>query len=121
MKQNRILGDFNILSYSLEESFPSFDYVWKDRNKMTTILDIHLISLGLGAFLLVFKAIYLGGVYDTWAPGGGDVKKITNLTLSPSIIFGYLLKSPFEGEGWIVSVDNLEDMIGGYVWMVGFA
>ncbi|KAL8218543.1 hypothetical protein R6Q57_021916 [Mikania cordata] len=77
---------------------------------MTTIL-------GIGAFLLVFKALYFGGVYDTWAPGGGDVRKITNLTLSPSIIFGYLLKSPFGGEGWIVSVDDLEDIIGGHVWL----
>ncbi|KAH0854421.1 LOW QUALITY PROTEIN: hypothetical protein HID58_069164 [Brassica napus] len=85
-----------------------FGYVWKDRNKMTTIL---------GAFLLVFKALYFGGVYDTWAPGGGDVRKITNLTLSPSVIFGYLLKSPFGGEGWIVSVDDLEDIIGGHVWL----
>ncbi|KAL2223611.1 UNVERIFIED_CONTAM: Photosystem II CP43 reaction center protein [Sesamum indicum] len=99
---------------TLEESFPFFGYVWKDRNKMTTILGIHLILLGLGAFLLVFKALYFGGVYDTWAPGGGDVRKITNLTLSPSIIFGYLLKSPFGGEGWIVSVDDLEDIIGGH-------
>ncbi|KAG2282787.1 hypothetical protein Bca52824_054007 [Brassica carinata] len=87
---------------TLEESFPFFGYVWKDRNKMTTILGIHLILLGVGAFLLVFKALYFGGVYDTWAPGGGDVRKITNLTLSPSVIFGYLLKSPFGGEGWIV-------------------
>ncbi|KAL4307094.1 hypothetical protein AHAS_Ahas16G0243900 [Arachis hypogaea] len=79
---------------TLEESFPFFGYVWKDRNKMTTILGIHLILLGIGAFLLVFKALYFGGIYDTWAPGGGDVRKITNLTLSPSIIFGYLLKSP---------------------------
>ncbi|KAF5806660.1 putative photosystem antenna protein [Helianthus annuus] len=102
---------------TLEESFPFFGYVWKDRNKMTTILGIHLILLGLGAFLLVFKALYFGGVYDTWAPGGGDVRKITNLTLSPSIIFGYLLKSPFGGEGWIVSVDDLEDIIGGHVWL----
>ncbi|KAH0850334.1 hypothetical protein HID58_095630 [Brassica napus] len=93
---------------TLEESFPFFGYVWKDRNKMTTIL---------GAFLLVFKALYFGGVYDTWAPGGGDVRKITNLTLSPSVIFGYLLKSPFGGEGWIVSVDDLEDIIGGHVWL----
>ncbi|RYQ97966.1 hypothetical protein Ahy_B08g094038 [Arachis hypogaea] len=44
------------------------------------------------------------------------VRKTTNLTLSPSIIFGYLLKSPFGGEGWIVSVDDLEDIIGGHVW-----
>ncbi|CAN6453946.1 unnamed protein product [Victoria cruziana] len=88
---------------TLEESFPFFDYVWKDRNKMTTILGIHLIFLGLGIFLL--------------APSGGDVTRITNLTLSPSIIFGYLLKSPFGGEGWIVSVDDLEDIIGGHVWL----
>ncbi|KAG6540525.1 hypothetical protein Mapa_018038 [Marchantia paleacea] len=102
---------------TLEESFPFFGYVWKDKNKMTTILGIHLILLGAGAFLLVFKALYFGGIYDTWAPGGGDVRKITNLTLSPSVIFGYLLKSPFGGEGWIVSVDNLEDIIGGHVWL----
>ncbi|KAM0070953.1 Photosystem II CP43 reaction center protein [Helianthus debilis subsp. tardiflorus] len=82
---------------TLEKSFAFFGYVWKDRNKMTTILGIHLILLGLGAFLLVFKALYFGGVYDTWAPGGEDVRKITNLTLSPSIIFGYLLKSPLGG------------------------
>ncbi|KAH9724761.1 photosystem II CP43 reaction center protein [Citrus sinensis] len=31
---------------TLEESFPFFGYVWKDRNKMTTILGIHLILLG---------------------------------------------------------------------------
>ncbi|PHT54963.1 Photosystem II CP43 reaction center protein [Capsicum baccatum] len=49
---------------------------------------IQLVLLGLGAFLLVFKALYFGGVYDTWAPGGGDVRKITNLTLNPSIILG---------------------------------
>ena len=51
---------------------------------------------------------------------GGGVRKITNLTLSPTIIFGYLLKSPFGREGWIVSVDDLEDIIGGHVWLVGF-
>jgi photosystem II CP43 chlorophyll apoprotein len=55
---------------TLEESFPFFGYVWKDKNKMTTILGYHLIMLGLGAWLLVWKAMYFGGVYDTWAPGG---------------------------------------------------
>jgi photosystem II CP43 chlorophyll apoprotein len=85
--------------------------------KMTTILGIHLILLGVGAFLLVLKALYFEGVYDTWALGGGDVRRIMNLTLSPSVIFGYLLKSPFGGEGWIVSVDNLKDIIGGLIWL----
>ena len=72
---------------------------------MTTILGIHLILLGIGAFLLVLKALYFGGVYDTWAPVGGDVRKMTNLTLSPSVIFGYSLKSPFplgEKDGLLV-------------------
>ena len=59
---------------TLEESFPFFGYDWRDKNKMTTILGIHLCLLGLGSFLLVIKAMYLGGVYDTWAPGGGDVR-----------------------------------------------
>lgn len=55
---------------TLEETFPFFGYTWKDKNKMTSILGFHLIILGVGAWLLVWKAMYFGGVYDTWAPGG---------------------------------------------------
>ena len=55
---------------TLEESYPFFGYVWKDKNKMTSILGYHLIMLGCGAWLLVLKAMYFGGIYDTWAPGG---------------------------------------------------
>jgi photosystem II CP43 chlorophyll apoprotein len=29
--------------------------------------------------LLVIKAMYVGGVYDTWAPGGEDVRLIKTL------------------------------------------
>jgi photosystem II CP43 chlorophyll apoprotein len=61
-------------------------------------LGIHLILLGVGAFLLVFKALYFGGVYDTWALWDGDVRRIMNLTFSSSVIFGYLFKLPFGGE-----------------------
>ena len=102
---------------TLEESFPFFGYDWRDKNKMTTILGIHLCLLGCGAFLLVIKAMYLGGVYDTWAPGGGDVRYITTPTLNPIVIFGYVFRSPFGGDGWVVSVNNMEDVIGGHIWV----
>ena len=102
---------------TLEESYPFFGYLWKDKNKMTTILGIHLVLLGIGCWLLVWKAMYFGGVYDTWAPGGGDVRVINYPTYDPSVIFGYLLKSPFGGDGWLMSVDNMEDVIGGHIWV----
>ncbi len=103
----------------LEDYSSFFGYDWKDKNQMTNIIGYHLILLGLGAFLLVIKAMFFGGLYDTWAPGGGDVRVVTNPTLNPAVIFGYLTKSPFGGDGWIVSVDNLEDIVGGHIW-VGF-
>ena len=61
--------------------------------------------------------MYLGGVYDTWAPGGGDVRLITTPTLNPIVIFGYVFRSPFGGDGWVVSVNNMEDIIGGHIWV----
>mgnify|MGYP006422149645 FL=1 len=102
---------------TLEEYSSFFGYDWKDKNQMTNIIGFHLIILGIGALLLVFKAMFFGGVYDAWAPGGGDVRLINNPTLNPATIFGYLIKSPFGGEGWIVSVDNMEDIIGGHIWI----
>jgi photosystem II CP43 chlorophyll apoprotein len=47
--------------------------------------------------------------------GGGDVRIITNPTTNFGVVFGYLLRSPFGGDGWICSVDNLEDIIGGHI------
>ncbi len=102
---------------TLEEYSSFFGYDWKDKNQMTNIIGYHLILLGCGALLLVFKAMFFGGVYDTWAPGGGDVRVITNPTLNPAVIFGYLLKAPFGGEGWMISVGNMEDIIGGHIWI----
>ena len=102
---------------TLEEYSSFFGYDWKDKNQMTNIIGYHLILLGCGALLLVFKAMFFGGVYDTWAPGGGDVRVITNPTLNPAVIFGYLLKAPFGGEGWMISVSNMEDIIGGHIWI----
>ncbi len=102
---------------TLEEYSSFFGYDWKDKNQMTNIIGYHLILLGCGALLLVAKAMAFGGLYDTWAPGGGDVRVITNPTLNPAVIFGYLVKAPFGGEGWIISVNNLEDIVGGHIWI----
>ncbi|KAL5646561.1 hypothetical protein ACJX0J_000240 [Zea mays] len=87
---------------TLEESFPFFGYVWKDRNKMTTIFGYSLNFVSTqGSFILA--AYMIPG-----PPGGGDPR---------CLYLVILLKSPFGGEGWIVSVDDLEDIIGGHVWL----
>jgi photosystem II CP43 chlorophyll apoprotein len=36
----------------------------KIKNNVTSI---HLVLLGIGAWLLVWKAMYFGGVYDTYS------------------------------------------------------
>ncbi len=94
-----------------------FKYAWSDKTRMTTILGYHLIVLGLGCFLFVLKATQFGGIYDRWGVGGGDVRLVQHPTRNFSTIFGYLVKSPFGGDGWIVSVDNLEDVVGGHIWV----
>jgi len=102
---------------TLEEEYPFFGYEWRDKNKMSTILGIHLVLLGLGCFLLVMKACFLGGIYDTWGPGGGDVRVVLAPTFRPLYIFNYVFKSPFGGDGWIISVNSLEDLVGGHVYV----
>jgi photosystem II CP43 chlorophyll apoprotein len=94
-----------------------FDFDWSDKDKISSILGYHLIALGVAALLLVCKAMFWGGIYDTWLPGGGDVRLVTNPTLDPRVIFGYFFRSPLGGDGWLVSVNNLEDIIGGHIWM----
>lgn len=76
---------------------------------------LHLISsafLGFGAFLLVAKAMYFGGLYD---PNVENVRVITNPTLNPGVIYGYLFGAI--GKFWIAYVDNLEDVVGGHIWV----
>ncbi|MBE9188902.1 chlorophyll a/b binding light-harvesting protein [Gloeocapsopsis crepidinum LEGE 06123] len=98
----------------LERKFSFFGYDWADTNKMTTILGIHLVLLGIGAFLLVAKAMYFGGLYD---PNVENVRLVTNPTLDPTVIYGYLFGAV--GRFWIAGVDNLEDVVGGHIWVGG--
>jgi len=96
----------------LESKFDFFGYRWNDTNKMTDIIGIHLTLLGIGAFLLVAKAMYFGGLYD---PAIQDVRVITTPTLDPTTIFGYLFGT--QGRFWLAGVDNLEDVVGGHIWI----
>jgi photosystem II CP43 chlorophyll apoprotein len=93
-----------------------FGYNWADGRKMTSILGIHLVLLGVGALLLVVKAAFVGGLYD---PSVGNVRLITNPTLNPLRIFGYLVG--ITPEGWtlkgMAAVNNLEDVVGGHLWV----
>ncbi len=92
-----------------------FGYDWKDKDKMTTILGIHLTILGLGALLLVAKAMFWGGLFDPWAAGGGNVRAIAHPTLNPFRIFGYLFGA--WGPEGMAAVNNLEDVVGGHIWV----
>lgn len=96
----------------LEQRFSFFAYRWEDANKMTTILGIHLVLLGLGAGLLVAKAMFFGGLYDA---NLGEVRVISHPTWNSTVIFGYLFGGG--GRHWIAGVNNLEDLVGGHIWV----
>ncbi|MDJ1185546.1 chlorophyll a/b binding light-harvesting protein [Roseofilum casamattae] len=93
-----------------------FGYDWEDDRKMTSILGIHLVLLGIGALLLALKATQFGGLYD---PAIANVRIIENPTLNPLTIFGYVVG--ITPEGWtlqgMAAVNNLEDAIGGHIWI----
>ena len=99
-----------------------FGYQWQDRFRITAILAAHLGSLGSAPLFLFVKGVYLGGLYDTWASAGGDIRLIKDrgLTFNPYVLGRYLARAPLGSEGWIISINNMEDLIGGHYW-VGIA
>lgn len=97
---------------SLEEPFPSYGYRWDNGGKMTSILGAHLLLLGLGAELLVAKAMFGGGLYDAHLH---QLRVISDPTLNPAVILGYLFG--LRGPDWIAGVSTLEDVVGGHIWV----
>jgi photosystem II CP43 chlorophyll apoprotein len=88
-----------------------FSYDWENGRKMTSILGIHLILLGGGAWLLVAKATFWGGLYDPQV----SAVRLVNPTINAAHIFGYLLG--VQGDAGLAAVNNLEDVVGGHVWV----
>ena len=101
-------------SATLEEKTSLFDYKWEDADKMTALLGIHLVWLDVAAFLGVPKALYFGGLYETTL---GQVPVISEPTLNPPVIVGYLFGAGCKH--WLAAVDNLEDVVGGHIGALG--
>jgi chlorophyll a/b binding light-harvesting protein len=98
----------NKMGKSLENetgSAAQFHFSWDDPKKLGAILGIHLIVLGIGALLLVAKAMFLGGLYDATI---NEVRVVSEPTLSFGALFDYRTH--------LFDVNNLEDLVGGHIY-----
>lgn len=98
------------------EQAARFHYDWQDAAKLGFILGHHLLFLGAGAGLFAWNAMYGNGIYDSALH---QVRLITEPNTDPNIIFGYLVG--LNHGTWtplgLASVNNLEDLVGGHLWI----
>ncbi|MBE9031444.1 chlorophyll a/b binding light-harvesting protein [filamentous cyanobacterium LEGE 11480] len=95
-----------------------FHFEWNDPRALGVILGHHLLFLGLGALAFVLRATQWGGIYDANLQ---SVRIVDAANIDPLRIFGYLFGQTASGwNPWgMAAVDNLEDIIGGHIWLSG--
>lgn len=96
-----------------------FAYQFQDRFRITAILGAHLGTLGLAALFVFTKGVYLSGLYDTSASGGGSIRLIkdSSVSLNGYVLLRYLARAPFGSNGSIISMNNMEDLLAGHYWV----